>query len=236
VGHLRAAVLPGGDAAAGHPVQAAAGFLADLDGLPDLTAPPFRFPRRYLQARELVARKLRTFPTTSVGRLFDTVAALLGFTGGMSFEGQAALWVEQLARGSPPVAPLPMRFDANELDARPLLAAVVEARVKGRDVAGIARAFHAGLAAGIREAIVALGEEHGVGTVVLSGGVFQTELLLEELKALLLGSFRVWSNREVPANDGGISLGQAALALGEAKQGLDSTGEGGYSPHPLRRS
>lgn len=218
VGHLRAAVLPGGDAAAGHPVQAAAGFLADLDGLPDLTAPPFRFPQRYLQARELVARKLRTFPTTSVGRLFDTVAALLGFTRGISFEGQAALWVEQLARSSPPVAPLPMRFNTNELDARPLLAAIVEARVKGGDVAGIARAFHAGLAVGIREAIVALGEEHGVGTVVLSGGVFQNELLLEELKTRL-GSFTVWSNREVPANDGGISLGQAALALSEANRG-----------------
>src|SRR4051812_1064943 len=76
---------------AGHPVQAAAGFLAGLDGLPDLTAPPFRFPERYLRARELVARGPRTFPTTSVGRLFDTVAALLGFTRGMTFEGQAAL-------------------------------------------------------------------------------------------------------------------------------------------------
>jgi hydrogenase maturation protein HypF len=211
VGHLRAAVLPGGDAAAGHPVQAAAGFLAGLDGLPDLTAPPFHFPRRYLQARELVAKGLRTFPTTSVGRLFDTVAALLGFTRGVTFEGQAALWVEQLARGSPPVAPFPVRFDSNELDPRPLLAAVAEARVRGRDVAGIARAFHAGLAAGVRQAIVTLGEEHGAGTVVLSGGVFQNELLLEDLKGLL-GSFRVWSNREVPANDGGISLGQAALA------------------------
>lgn len=212
VGHLRAAVLPGGDAAAGYPVQAAAGFLAGLDGLPDLTAPPFRFPQRYLQARELVAKGLRTFPTTSVGRLFDTVAALLGFTRGVTFEGQAALWVEQLARSSPPVAPLPMGFDSNELDARPLLAAVIDARVRGRDVAELARAFHASLAAGIRRAIVTLGEEHGAGTVVLSGGVFQNELLLEALKALLPGSFRVWSNRQVPANDGGISLGQAALA------------------------
>src|SRR6185436_20051136 len=59
VGHLRTAVLPGGDAAAEHPVQAAAGFLADLDGLPDLTAPPFGFPQRYVKARELVAKGLR---------------------------------------------------------------------------------------------------------------------------------------------------------------------------------
>jgi hydrogenase maturation protein HypF len=214
VGHLRAAALPGGDAAAAHPVQAAAGFLAGLEGLPDLTAPPFDFPERYLRARELVAKGLRTFPTTSVGRLFDTVAALLGFTREISFEGQAALWLEQLARRSPPVAPFPLPFESNELDTRPLLAGVVAARAGGRDAAAIARAFHAGLAKGLRQAIAVLGEEHGVGTVVLSGGVFQNELLLEELMPLPR-AFAVWTNREVPANDGGISLGQAALAAAE---------------------
>ena len=107
VGHLRPALLPGGDAAAVHPVQAAAGFLAGLDSLPDLTAPPFCFPERYLRARELVAKGVRMFPTTSIGRLFDTVAALLGFTRETTFEGQAALWVEQLARRSVPVPPFP---------------------------------------------------------------------------------------------------------------------------------
>lgn len=211
VGHLRPAVLPGGDAAAGHPVQAAAGFLAGLDGLPDLTAPPFRFPERYLRARDLVAKGVRTFPTTSVGRLFDTVAALLGFTRETTFEGQAALWVEQLARRSPPVAPLPMPFEARQLDFRPLLQAVLQARLKGRSLEEIARAFHAGLAAGIRQGIVALGAEHAVEVVVLSGGVFQNELLLEELVVGLHGSrLAIWMGREVPP-DGGISLGQAAL-------------------------
>jgi len=214
VGNLRAALLPGGDAAAAHPVQAAAGFLAGLEDLPDLTAAPFHFPERYSRARELVARGFRTFPTTSAGRLFDTVAALLGFTREMSFEGQAALWLEQLARRSPAVTPLPLPFVANELDTRPLLAAVVEARVRGRDESAIARGFHAALAAGLRQAISALGEEHGIGTVILSGGEFQNEWLLEEILPLR-GRFKVWSNREVPANDGGISLGQAALAAAE---------------------
>jgi hydrogenase maturation protein HypF len=215
VGHLRGAELPGGDAAAGHPVQAAAGFLAGLDGLPDLTAPPFLFPPRYLQARELIAKGVRSFPTTSMGRLFDTVAALLGFTRGITFEGQAALWLEQLARRSPPVAPLPLPFGAGELDFRPLLRAVIEERLKGRDAARIARGFHAGLASGVRQGIVALAEEHGVRTVVLSGGVFQNGLLLEDLKVLLEPSpLALWTNREVPANDGGVSLGQAAMACG----------------------
>jgi hydrogenase maturation protein HypF len=212
VGHLRPAVLPGGDAAASHPVQAAAGFLAGLDGLPDLTTPPFNFPRRYEQARELIARNLRTFPTTSMGRLFDTVAALLGFTRETSFEGQAALWLETLARRAPRTSPFPLPFASNELDYRPLLASVVAARAAGRDVAEIARAFQAGLAIGLGKAITTLGEEHGVDTVVLSGGVFQNELLLEDLGPLR-ERFALWTNREVPANDGGISLGQAAFAV-----------------------
>jgi len=215
VGHLRPAVLPGGDAAAEHPVQAAAGFLADLDNLPDLTAPPFSFPVRYLQARELVAKRLRTFPTTSMGRLFDTVAALLGFTRKVTFEGQAAIWLEQLARAAPPAEPLPLPFADGELDTRPLLAAVIEKRRRGGDEAKIARAFHRGLAKGLCQAIAALAEEHRAAAVVLSGGVFQNELLLEDLTALLTPRLPVWSNREVPPNDGGISLGQAALAVRE---------------------
>src|SRR6185436_10175994 len=221
VGHLRPAVLPGGDAAAEHPVQAAAGFLADLDGLPDLTAPPFGFPQRYLQARELVAKRLRTFPTTSAGRLFDTVAALLGFTRKVNFEGQAAIWLEQLARGASPAEPLPLPFANGELDTRPLLAAIVEKRRRGDDDAGIARAFHRGLAMGLCQAIAALAEEHGAKAVVLSGGVFQNELLLEDLTALLGPRLPVWSNREVPPNDGGISLGQAALAVRELQPERD---------------
>ena len=213
VGHLREAVLPGGDAAAGNPVQAAAGFLAGLEGIPDLTLPPFCFPERYLQATELVAKGLRVFPTTSVGRLFDTVAALLGFTREITFEGQAALWLEQLARDAPRAPALPFPFEAGELDFRPLLQAVVEERRRDRDRAEIARAFHRGLASGVHQAIVTLGEEHGVSTVVLSGGVFQNDLLLGDLQTLLGASaFKLWTNREVPANDGGISLGQAALA------------------------
>jgi hydrogenase maturation protein HypF len=89
VAHLRTASLPGGDAAAQHPVQAAAGFLAQVEELPDLSRPPFSFPHRYQTALQLVHKNVRTFPTTSVGRLFDAAAALLGFTREITFEGQA---------------------------------------------------------------------------------------------------------------------------------------------------
>ena len=110
VAHLRSASLAGGDAAAQYPVQAAAGFLAQIDGLPDLTAPPFGFPERYHNALELIHKDVRTFNTTSVGRLFDAAAALLGFTREVTFEGQAAMWLEQLARTAPDAAPYQFPF------------------------------------------------------------------------------------------------------------------------------
>jgi hydrogenase maturation protein HypF len=213
--HLRPASLPGGDAAARHPVQAAAGFLAALD-LPavDFSAPPFAFPDRYTQARELVARDVRVFPTTSAGRLFDTVAALAGFTRSMTFEGQAAIWVEHQARmARPDVGAYPFPFDGRELDWRPTLAAAVEDRLAGREPAAIAAAFHRAVADGIAAAAVALAEREALHTVVLSGGVFQNALLLDLVVRRLAGAgLAVWANREVPPNDGGVSLGQAAIA------------------------
>src|SRR5579872_6982739 len=121
VAHMRPAALPGGDAAAECPVQAAAGFLAQLDDLPDLSAPPFCFPERYERAAELVRKNVRTFTTTSVGRLFDAAAALVGFTREVTFEGQAAMWVEDVARSAALVAPYPFPFDGREMDFRPLL-------------------------------------------------------------------------------------------------------------------
>jgi hydrogenase maturation protein HypF len=217
VGHLRAAKLPGGDAAARHPVQAAAGYLAELDGgaLPDFRGAPFYFPERYEQASALLERGLRCFATTSVGRLFDAVAALLGFTRSITFEGQAAIWLEQLAITAPPVRALSLPFAEGELDFRPALRAVVEARVHGRPTPEIARAFHAGLAQGLADAIVALCARHALSTVALSGGVFQNDLLLRDLlDALAPSALTVWTNHAVPPNDGGVSLGQAALALG----------------------
>src|SRR6202140_2665714 len=94
IAHLRSAVLPGGDAASSYPVQAAAGFLDQLDDLPNIMAQPFSFGARYRDAKRLVQQNMRTFPTSSMGRLFDTAAALAGFTRETTFEGQAAIWLE----------------------------------------------------------------------------------------------------------------------------------------------
>jgi|HubBroStandDraft_6_1064221.scaffolds.fasta_scaffold00264_15 hydrogenase maturation protein HypF len=213
VAHLRHATLVGGDAAARCPVQAAAGFLAQVDNLPDVLAGPFAFPERYVSARQLLRKDVRTLATTSVGRVFDATAALLGFTREVTFEGQAAIWLEQLARSAPTTEPYPFPFVGAELDFRPLLLAVAQDRVRGRDVREIARSFQRGVAQGLCDAVNEISRAHAADTILLSGGVFQNELLLQDLNSLLAnGSLQVWTNHAVPPNDGGISLGQAALA------------------------
>ena len=211
--HLRPAFLAGGDAAAQYPVQAAAGFLFEMDEPPDLTAAPFNLGPRYQVARQLIDRRIRVFSTTSMGRLFDAAAALLGFMGEITFEGQAAIWLEQLAKGAAATDGYPFPFAGHELDFRPLLACVIRDRACGRSTREIARAFQRGIAQGVCVAAKAVCEEHCAHTVVLSGGVFQNQLLIEDLMPLLeLEKLQVWRNHVVPPNDGGISLGQAALA------------------------
>ncbi len=214
--HLRTAALPGGDASARYPVQCAAGFLSQMDGLPALDGPPFHFSRRYQDALQLIDRKIRTFETTSIGRLFDAAAALLGFTREISFEGQAAMWLEQLAQAGTSSESYPFPIDGDTLDFRPLLSAVVEDRLRGREPAEIARSFQRGVAWGLFAAAKTLCEGHGARTAVLSGGVFQNEMLLRDVKEMLgPEGIRIWTNAAVPPNDGGISLGQAALAAFE---------------------
>ena len=214
VAHLRPAQLPGGDAAAQHPVQAAAGFLAALPDLPELAEPPFHFPERYRHARHLSLGAVRSFTTTSAGRLFDTVAALAGFVRPITFEGQAAMWLEHLARQESTAVSYPMAFSGGEIDWRPALEAAIADRLAGLSPARIARAFHRGLAHGLASAITTLLARFDLDTAVVSGGVAQNDLLLADLRdALAPSGAELWINHAVPANDGGLSLGQAALAV-----------------------
>jgi hydrogenase maturation protein HypF len=213
VAHVRPALLPGGDAAARHPVRAAAGFLSGLERLPDLEAAPFRFPPEFRRAMQVLRAGVRTFTTTSAGRLFDTAAALLGFVRPVTFEGQAAMWVEALARRGGTVAAYPFPFVESELDYRPLLAAMIRDRLARRPVEEIARAFQRGVAEGLAAAATELCRRHRLAVVAVSGGVFQNDLLVSDLAGVLEpAGIRVLGNHSVPPNDGGISLGQAALA------------------------
>ncbi|HVS66095.1 MAG TPA: carbamoyltransferase HypF [Thermoanaerobaculia bacterium] len=219
VGCLLPAVLPGGDAGARFPVMAAAGFLAGIEDLPDLRAVPFVLPDRYFDARRLVEAGVRTFPTTSAGRLFDTAAALLGFYRQMSFEGQAAMWLEQLARRAGATRVSPMPFDGGRLDYRPALVELIGRRRRGGEREAIARGFHESLSAGLLGALERLAEEHQTRVVALSGGVLQNRLLVSLLaEGAAERRLELWANQRVPANDGGVSLGQAALARCRARE------------------
>jgi hydrogenase maturation protein HypF len=209
-GHLRYASLPGGDAAARNPVQSAAGFLAQLHVDAGYL---FESSPRFHDAARLVNAGARTFNSSSIGRLFDAAAAILGFTRTISFEGQAAMWLEYQARSASTADVYPFPFADQELDFRPLLQALLEDRANGRDIREIARAFHRGIANGLTQAALELREREGLDILALSGGVFQNDLLLHDIQRLLEGtSLQVWTNHKVPSNDGGISLGQAALA------------------------
>ncbi|MFN2322763.1 MAG: Sua5/YciO/YrdC/YwlC family protein, partial [Trueperaceae bacterium] len=222
VAHVRPARLPGGDGAARTPVQAAAGWLEALgdEAFERVLRPPFAFPAERLNfARKLVAAGLRSPATTSVGRLFDTVAALTGFHRTMSFEGQAAIGLETEAWTVAAAEPYPWPFGTRGADAlptwdhAPLLAAVLDDVAAGVPTAVVARRFHEALAEGVVAAALALRATHAFDVLALSGGVFQNRLLVERVVAgAAAHDFTVWRNREVPANDGGVSLGQVALA------------------------
>ena len=220
VGALAACTLPGGDAAALYPPQALAGYVAWAGLDADWAAPPFSFPPRFFAALELARRGVRVHRTSSVGRLFDAAAALCGFVRAPSFEGQAAMWLEHEAeRGEAAKAPAPApTWDGRELDPRPLLAALAAARVRGAAAEDVARSFHEALAAGLAAAAIDLAARFDARTVVLSGGVFQNVLLLRfAARRLADAGLAVWANHEVPPNDGGVALGQAALAAARGR-------------------
>ena len=153
--------------------------------------------------------------TSSAGRLFDAAAAILDVRDEISYEGQAAIELEQLAdptetgayhAGIEPSEP----FRANGAD---LIAASVEDLAAGVPRQIIAARFHHGLAALIQDGCVLLRERHGLNTVALSGGVFQNQLLLQcAIAGLETSGFTVLRHSRVPCNDGGISLGQAVIA------------------------
>jgi hydrogenase maturation protein HypF len=225
VGRLRPFRLPGGEAAVREPWRTALSLawqVAGEEALGDATLAP----SRDLSATErgLLARMLATgfnSPlTSSAGRLFDGVAALAGLHQRVSFEGQAAIGLEHVADRSPadaypfavsagrPTAPED-HPDLLEIDWRPLISAALADIRAGAATGIIAARFHNALAG----AVVELARRVGEPRVALSGGCFQNRLLTAATRAgLAAAGFEVLLHRRVPANDGGISLGQVAVA------------------------
>ncbi|HYF01303.1 MAG TPA: carbamoyltransferase HypF, partial [Planctomycetota bacterium] len=175
---------------------------------------------------ELVRRMIERGPnapwTSSVGRLFDAVASILGLRDVAGYEGQAAAELEGAAAESEPAGAYPIEvFEEGGCwvgRPAPLVRALAADVRRGVDRARAARRFHAGLVEMIREICARLRAEFGLDRVVFSGGVFMNARLgLDAERALARDGFRVYQHEAVPPNDGGLCLGQLAVAAaGEA--------------------
>ncbi len=226
--HLDYMPLPGGEQAIHQPWRMAAVCLAQTygDAFRDVDI-PFVQQLDYSKWRvlaQMIARHINCPPTSSLGRLFDAVAALIGIRNETLYEGQAAIELEILARhqqGSSDkellaIYPFTMRQRDHMpalLDVTPMFRAIVYDIQQGVTSSQIAYRFHRSIAELLVTACICAREQSGLQSVALSGGVFQNQLLLEQLvKRLEDLSFQVYINRRVPPNDGGISFGQIAVA------------------------
>jgi hydrogenase maturation protein HypF len=206
--HLAPVPMPGGAAAIRHPWRMAAAYLdaAFPDGPPSTLAVRERNAAQWDTVTAMARRGINSPLSSSAGRLFDAVAAILGIRDSVNYEGQAAIELEQLAAAGDHG-----RYDA--LSSTNLVRCVVEDLVRGSPSDVIAARFHRTLADLITATCTTLRDRTALTTVALSGGVFQNQLLLNNtVTALEAAGFTVLTHSRVPCNDGGISLGQAVIA------------------------
>lgn len=220
VGHFELVPLPGGDAAIREPWRMAAAFLQTVygDAMANLDLAFVRRvdPAAWRTLSRAIERGLNAPLTSSAGRVFDAVASLLGLRDRVEFEGQAAMELEALAAAR---VDSTYRVRLSETDGtlivrtQDVIRGVVDDLLRETAPATIAARFHATLVSVIVDVCGRIRERTRVGAVALSGGVFQNAWLLgATLDALETAGFEVYSHRQVPANDGGLALGQAAVA------------------------
>ncbi len=219
--HLRPILLPGGDAAVRHPWRTALAHLAAAGIAWDPDLPPVEHTdeteRRVVRTQ--IDRGIAAVSCTSMGRLFDAVAALLGVRQRISYEAQAAIELETLAAGATgPLPPMSLRVEAAAsermiIDPGPALAAIVGGLRAGESTGRLAAAFHVAVANAVIEVAGRVRDRSGTRLAGLTGGVFQNILLLRLCRDRLeAAGFTVLTHRRVPPNDGGLALGQAVIA------------------------
>jgi len=223
-GHLRPLALPGGDRAAREPWRMALSALHALGRsgqVEDFLAR--RHPGK--QGRillEMLDRGVNCPATSSLGRLFDAAAGLLGICGESRYEGEAAMVLEGLAAGHGPVPPWAdgYRIDpSGQLDFLPLLSALADSAPTAQAAAQGAALFHATVAAGLAAWAAAVGEARGLKQLALSGGCAMNRVLATALTAhLTTRGITLLQARQAPPNDGGLALGQALVARRTMKE------------------
>ena len=224
IAHLDYIRMPGGDAAVRKPWRLALAFLHKA-GLPWSDDLP---PVKGVSQAELgvVARQLETGlnspQTSSMGRLFDAISALIGLRQEVSYEAQAAIELESQVDWEETGT---FQFDLHDglLDPAPVIRSIVSDLRDGVSAQVIAARFHNGVAQAVLEICNSARGKFGLDRVVLSGGVWQNMFLMRKTVDLLRGDdFEILIHRNVPANDGGLALGQAAIA---AHTNISSVGE-----------
>ncbi len=222
MGHFDYFPLPGGDKAIREPWRTAVGMLQQAYGTKwpsvatALALLPESCPADVLEG--MINGGLQTPRCSSLGRIFDGVAAMLNVRRRVTFEGQAAMELENLASGlSGSILPYVIKRDEEQpfrLDTAMFVQAIVEGILSGRDHRNLAADFHVTIVQAMVEMTGLIREKTGnLDRVVLSGGCFQNRLLLEGCVATLKErQFDVFFHQLVPTNDGGISLGQAVCA------------------------
>jgi len=217
-GHFESVPMPGGDAAVREPWRMAAVFLraaygATMETL-DLAFMRRLDPAAWRVLSRAADRGLNSPLTSSAGRLFDAVASLLGLRDRVAFEAQAAMELEALAEPEAD-AVYPTTVATGEtivVRTTDVVRGVVGDLLREVPAATIAARFHATLADVLAQVCERIRERTGIAAVALSGGVFQnTWLLKAAIERLDARGFEVYSHRQVPTNDGGLSLGQAAV-------------------------
>jgi hydrogenase maturation protein HypF len=216
VGHLKPVPLPGGDAAVRNPWRMALSqlWVAGIEWTPDLAPVSAASPAELAVTRSQLERDLGCVSCSSMGRLFDAVASLLGVRHRIDYEGQAAIELEVLAESAGPTpAQLRMHVQTDGvIDPTGMVWAMVSALHAGVEPAVLAAGFHQAVADAVAEVVgLVAGEVRLVG---LTGGVFQNVLLLRECRQRLQqNGFEVLTHHAVPPNDGGLALGQAAVSV-----------------------
>jgi hydrogenase maturation protein HypF len=217
--HLRYLPMPGGEAAVKYPCRMAASYLLDClgaDAMEEPLPPVLEMnPLERAVLRRQIERRINSPLTSSAGRLFDTVSSLLGLRQVVSYEGQAAIELEMIADESEMSAYswTLISGDPSTIDLRPTVRQIVAECRRGVPVGVISARFHNTVAEMVAGTCDLLREQNGVNLVALSGGVFQNLFLLDRsCRTLEARGFTVLTHHRIPANDGGIALGQAVIA------------------------
>jgi len=220
VAHLEYTPLPGGERAIKEPWRMAASFLNKIYG-DDMLELDIDFIKsldrnKWATIKKMIDRGFNSPMTSSTGRLFDAISALVGVRKEVYYEGQAAIELEMAAgKGEEGSYPFGLKNieDKTEVVLEPVIRKIVSDISSGVAVGAISSRFHNTIAEIILHICLKIQKTDGMERVVLSGGVFQNMFLLNRTFALLVANgFEVYTHHRVPPNDGGIALGQAIIA------------------------